>query len=135
MNALRVVALIVVALSGVALAYSGAGTIGWLLVIVGWLAVLGWVAVLRRSKKRLANPEAWYLELDDEGLTLRLGGDAERLRWPQVAGVRADEDSLTVQVDRRDGAAMKIPLLWKGVGLHDLAEVIAERLERAPDPG
>ncbi|MBO6938650.1 MAG: hypothetical protein JJ863_27025 [Deltaproteobacteria bacterium] len=135
MNVLRVVALVVVGLSGVALAWAGAGAIGWLLVLVGWLAVLGWVAVLRRSQKRLANPEAWYLELDEEGLTLRLGGEPERVRWPQVAAVRADEDSLTVQVDRQDGAALKIPLLWKGVGLHDLAGAIAERLEQAPDPG
>jgi len=123
----------VVGLSGVALAFAGAGIIGWLLVIVGWLAVLGWVAVLRRSKKRLAHPERWFLQLDDEGLTLRLGGDPDRVRWPEMAGVVADEESLTVKVDRRRGSPLAIPLLWEGVGLHDLAALIAERLEEARD--
>lgn len=122
-----------VGLSGVALAFAGAGIIGWLLVIVGWLAVLGWVAVLRRSKKRLAHPERWFLQLDDEGLTLRLGGDPDRVRWPEMAGVVADEESLTVKVDRRRGSPLAIPLLWEGVGLHDLAALIAERLEEARD--
>ncbi len=134
-NVLRGVAMVVVALAGVALAYAGAGTIGWLLVIVGWLAVLGWIAVLRRSRKRLAHPERWYLELDDEGLTVRLGDDPERLRWVEVASVEADEDSLTVKVARRGGDPLAIPLLWKGVGLHDLAALIAARLEQRPDHG
>jgi hypothetical protein len=134
-NALRAVAMLVVGLSGVALAYAGAGTIGWLLVVVGWLAVLGWIAVLRRSKKRLAHPERWYLELGDDALTVRLGGDPERLPWPQIEAVEADEDSLTVKIDRRGGEAIAIPLLWEGVGLHDLAALITERLERAAEGG
>ena len=130
MTRLRLVAAVVVAAAGAALVFGGMGAIGWLLVAVGWLAALGWVAMARRSSRRIREAGDYWLELGDMGLVLALGAEPEVVRWDEVVAVDACEDTLTVRVQRLQRPPLAVPLLWRGVGLHDLADAIERARER-----
>ncbi len=133
MTGLRVVAAVVVSLAGGALVAGGMGAIGWLLVLVGWLAALGWVAMAARSRKRLAHAADHWLELGPDGLTMALGAEPTRVPWSEVQAVVADEDRVAVRVERRGAPALVIPLIWRGAGLHDLAATVEAAARGARD--
>lgn len=110
----------------------GAGPAGVLLLFVAGLAALGWLASWWRS--RSLDPSEHWLRLGDEALEMSRAGKRSAVRWSQVREVIADEDRVAVRVVSRDGNELVVPLVWRGVGLHDLAERIDTARDAALAP-
>lgn len=136
MARLRLVAAVVVLLASIWLAALGPGLVGWVLVALGLLASLGWMVAWARARRRRRAPERWYLRVDREGLRLAQGGEPRVIPWSSVEAVEVDEDRLTVRLRLADAPPAEIPPIWRGVGLHDLAELLEGGLRSArPAPG
>ncbi|MFK7998096.1 MAG: hypothetical protein AB8H86_00820 [Polyangiales bacterium] len=122
---LRLVGAVVVGISSVLLALSDGGAFRWIFVVLGGLASLAWVAAFWRGRKP---PSGDTLELGPEGIRMRYKEQETFAPWSEVVRATADEDRLHVHVDLNEGELV-IPLVWRGVGLHELAErVEAARL-------
>ena len=122
---LRLVGAVVVGISSVLLGASEGGAFRWIWVVLGGLASLGWFVAYFRGKKPLTNDR---LELGLGTLRMRYRAKDTEIPWPDVRAVVADEDRLHVQLVLLEGELL-IPLVWRGVGLHELAErVDAARL-------
>lgn len=117
---LRLVGAIVVGISSVLLALSDGGAFRWIFVVLGGLASLAWFAAYSRGRKP---PSGDILELGPEGLRMHHKKQETQVPWPQVVRVTADEDRLHVHVALVEGELV-IPLVWRGVGLHELAEQV-----------
>ncbi|MBX3247346.1 MAG: hypothetical protein KF901_09200 [Myxococcales bacterium] len=132
---LRLVAAVVVALMATILAAQGAGTIGWTLLGLSWLVALGWAFAARAARRRLERHEAWYVELSPEGLTVALGpGKVTTLAWAQLEAVDVDEDRLEVTV-AHEGGLLRVPSLWRGHGLYELADRVRDAWEVSRERG
>lgn len=122
---LRLVGAVVVGVSSVLLGASDGGAFRWIFVVLGGLGSLGWFAAYFRGR---TPPSGDVLELGNDGLRMHYRKKETQIPWPQMVAVTADEDRLHVHVALVEGELL-IPLVWRGIGLHELAErVEAARL-------
>ncbi|MFW5920421.1 MAG: hypothetical protein ACOCUS_01175 [Polyangiales bacterium] len=123
-GALRVVAALVVLLAAGWVAASDPGLVAGLVAALGALAALGWIAVGARSRRRMRARERWYLEVDRQGLRLARGGAPLEVPWESVESVEVDEERLVLRLRRRGAEPVEIPPVWRGIGLHELGDVL-----------
>lgn len=119
---LRLVGAALVVAMGTVLVADGAGPVGWVLVVSAWLVALGWTVAFLRSRRRAQDADAHYLELGPESLRMARGGEPLEVPWRDVRGIEVDEERLVVWVRRGAGPPVKIEPVWRGVGLHELAD-------------
>lgn len=126
-GALRVVAAVVVLIAAGWVAASDPGLVAGLVAALGALAALGWIAVGARSRRRVQTAERWFLEVDGHGLRMARGGAPLRVPWEAVETVEVDEGRLVVRVQREGAGPVEIPPVWRGIGLHELADLLETR--------
>ncbi|MFT5355683.1 MAG: hypothetical protein ACI9KE_002902 [Polyangiales bacterium] len=117
---LRLVGALVVGISSVLLGASDAGPLRWIWVVLGGLASLGWFAAYFRGRRP---PTGDRLELGADALRMLYQEKEAKIAWSEMVAVVADEDRLHVHVSLHEGELV-IPLIWRGIGLHELAERI-----------
>lgn len=122
---LRLAGALVVGASSILLGAGGGGNWRWIWVALGGLASLGWLAAYFRGRKPPAGDQ---LELGTRELRMLYRAEETKIAWSKVQAVVADEDRLHIRVALLEGELL-IPLVWRGIGLHELAERIeASRL-------
>jgi len=123
---LRLAAGIACALAGAWIALASPGRLGWTIAILGWLAGLGWTLAYRRSRKEAGRADLAPMLLDAERLRWSAGPHQHELAWREVAKVGIDEDRLEIQVCTHAGVQYRIQSIYRGVGAHDLAELLEQ---------
>lgn len=95
---------------------------GWLLVLV--LGALGSLPdLVRLATGRL---HRWRVTLDESGLAYRGWRTSVRVPWADVRGVRLVPRPLSVEVERRDGAPVRIPPVAFDVPPEQIVELVED---------
>ncbi len=123
---LRLLGAALVTAMGAVLVGQGAGPVGWVLLTTSWLVALGWVVSFLRSRRRTQTAESHYLELGPESFRVARGGEPIEVPWHDVRDVEVDEERLVVWVRRSGKPPLKVEPVWRGVGLHELAETLRD---------
>ncbi len=118
-------AMLIVAMSAVLVA-QGVGPVGWVLIVSAWLIAAAWVMAFLRSRRRLREADAHYLELGSDALRMVRGSARIEVSWADVVEVEVDEERLVVWVCLRSGPPVKVEPVWRGVGLHELAALLQD---------
>lgn len=121
---LRLFAAVGCALSGIWIVSVNPGRLGWTIAVLGWLAALGWVMAFVRSNREARREDIDPLVLDAAGLRWTDGKERHKLTWSEVQKIEIDEDHLEIQVTTVTGVQYRIQSIYRGVGVHDLAEVL-----------
>ena len=122
---LRLVGALVALVMGTVLAWGGAGSVGWVLIVLTWLAGAGWVGAFFAARRRVARTDAFYVALGEDALVVALGHAPVRVPWPDVRGIDVDEDRLEVVVRHASGE-LRLPSVWRDMGPHALADALRE---------
>lgn len=130
---LRLAAATVVLIATLGIVATGPGLVGWVCVVGGWAAAVAWIRSWRASRHRALVADQ-HLLLGDEGLALRLEGREEFVAWTEVEGAEVDEDRLVVRVLRRNSPALVIEPMFRGVGVHELADAIVGHRSECTEP-
>jgi hypothetical protein len=128
---LRLAAAIVVLIGSIWIVAMGPGLLGWTMVAVAWLSATFWIVAFRRSRREAAGPARHYLDLGDDGLRLAEGGEPRFVPWSEVTRVDVDEERLMVVVERQGAEPLRIEPVYRGAGVHDLAEALSARCATA----
>ncbi|MEM9067819.1 MAG: hypothetical protein AAGE52_04910 [Myxococcota bacterium] len=126
MGRLRLAGAAIVFAMGIVLVSEGAGGIGWTIVVMAWLVGLGWTAAFFRARSRARSADAHFLEVGPSAMRMARGRDPVEVTWAEVSCVRVDEERLVIWVDRHQGEPVRVEPVWRGVGLHELAETLRD---------
>jgi hypothetical protein len=97
----------------------------------GFVFAVLWLVRGARTRLRLRDPQAHYLELCPTGIALCEGGAPLQVPWSEVESIAIDHDRLHVVVVRKGGAGLDIEPQYQGLNLQELAETLAEGLTAA----
>jgi len=131
---LRVVVAVIVSLASISILLGRPGTFGVVIALLGLGASVGWAFAFRRSGRRVAERDLYFLRLDDEGVTLSLGAKVTSTPWSAVEDASVSEDRLILELRLSDGTIFDIPPMFRGYGIYDLEELVNARLGAAPTP-
>jgi hypothetical protein len=107
---------------------------GGLAIVVSLAALAAGVAWRRRANAafdRVARNAS--LILDANGVELRVGDDARRTAWSEIARVELDEDLLVVRLILDGQEDVVIEPIYEGASLQDLADAVAAARKAAKE--
>jgi hypothetical protein len=131
---LRLAGAAIVFPASIALAVTLPTILGALFALAGAGVSLGWVFAYRGAKKRIARADQFSLLVDQSGISLALGGEPVALSWRDVRSVDLDDERLEVALRREGGSSLRIPPIFAGVALPDLADLLERHRDGASSP-
>lgn len=124
---LRLVGAVVVAIACTFITMTGTTTVGWTLVVLGYLIAIFWVVAYVRGRARSQSDDLFYLDVGSQGFHLKEGMREHLLTWEKVKNIRVDEDRLDVLVEPFEGEPIRIEPRYEGVSVYDLCALLEHR--------
>lgn len=124
----RLVAAVLTAAAAIWLAWVERAIGFRLLALAGGLFAARWLLVYRRSARTVSSPDAHYLEITMERVTLASGDQHVGVALERVERIELDEDRLVVVLRLGGGEELPIEPVYGGLGLRDLAETLERYL-------